>query len=102
VLSKGRSGVDSIVASVVAVQDSLLEQIAACDRSIRQLAQKDAAARRLMTVPGVGPVVALAYVHSPSSARAGTLSSSGRIVNFKCYSGAWEGSERWQRSDVAA
>jgi transposase len=62
VLSKGRSGVDSIVASVVAVRDSLLEQIAACDRSIRQLAQKDEAARRLMTVPGVGPVVALAYI----------------------------------------
>jgi transposase len=61
-LSEGRPGVDSIVASMVAVRDSLLEQIAACDRTIRRLAKKDAAAWRLMTVPGVGPVVALAYI----------------------------------------
>jgi transposase len=45
-----------------AVRDSLIEQITVCDRAIRQLAKKDAAARRLMTVPGVGPVVALAYI----------------------------------------
>jgi transposase len=61
-LSEGRSGVDSIVASMVAVRDSLLEQIAVCDRAIRRLAKKDEAAQRLMTVPGVGPVVALAYI----------------------------------------
>jgi transposase len=61
-LSKGSPGVDSIVASMVAVRDSLLEQITACDRAIRRLAKKDDTARRLMTVPGVGPVVALAYI----------------------------------------
>ena len=61
-LSEGRPGVDSIVASMVAVRDSLLEQIAVCDRAIRRLAKKDEAAQRLMTVPGVGPVVALAYI----------------------------------------
>src|ERR1700742_1382131 len=61
-LSEGRPGIESIVASMVAVRDSLLEQIIACDRAIRQLTKKDAAARRLMTVPGVGPVVALAYI----------------------------------------
>jgi transposase len=44
------------------VRDSLIEQIIVCDRAIRQLAKKDAVARRLMTVPGVGPVVALAYI----------------------------------------
>jgi transposase len=46
----------------VAVRDSLLEQIIVCDRAIRRLAKKDDTARRLMTVPGVGPVVALAYI----------------------------------------
>jgi transposase len=61
-LSEGRPGTESIVASMVAVRDSLIEQITVCDRAIRQLAKKDAAARRLMTVPGVGPVVALAYI----------------------------------------
>jgi transposase len=61
-LSEGRPGVESIVASMVTVRDSLLEQITVCDRTIRRLAKKDEAARRLMTVPGVGPVVALAYI----------------------------------------
>jgi transposase len=47
---------------MMAVRDSLLEQIAVCDRAIRRLAKKDETAQRLMTVPGVGPVVALAYI----------------------------------------
>ena len=51
-LSKGQPGIDGVVASMVAVRDSLLEQIIVCDDT----------ARRLMTVPGVGPVVALAYI----------------------------------------
>jgi transposase len=58
-LSKGQPGIDGVVASMVAVRDSLLEQIIVCDRAIRRLAKKDDTARRLMTVPGVGPVVAL-------------------------------------------
>jgi len=39
-----------------------VKQIAVFDRAIRRLAKADAVARRLMTVPGVGPVVALAYM----------------------------------------
>jgi transposase len=61
-LSEGRPGIESIVASMVTVRDSLLEQIIVCDRAIRRLAKTDEAVRRLMTVPGVGPVVALAYI----------------------------------------
>ena len=61
-LSKQQPGIDGVVASMVAVRDSLLEQIIVCDRAIRRLAKKDDTARRLMTVPGVGPVVALAYI----------------------------------------
>jgi transposase len=53
-LSEGRLGIESTVASMVAVRDSLIEQITVCDRAIRQLAKQDTAARRLMTVPGVG------------------------------------------------
>jgi transposase len=61
-LAEGHPGIDCIVASMVSVRDSLLKQIAVFDRSIRQLAKTDNTARRLMTVPGVGPVVALAYM----------------------------------------
>jgi transposase len=44
-LSEGRPGIESIVVSMVAVHDSLLEQIIVCDRAIRRLAKKDEAAR---------------------------------------------------------
>src|ERR1700710_2929034 len=47
---------------MVAVRDSLLEEIAVCDRTIRRLAKKNETAQRLMTVSGVGPVIALAYI----------------------------------------
>jgi transposase len=61
-LSKGHPGVDCVVASMVAVRDSPLEQITVCDRTVRKLAKKDDTARRLMTAPGVGSIVALAYI----------------------------------------
>ena len=43
-------------------RDSLIEQITVCDRAIRRLAREDEMVRRVMTVPGVGPGVALAYI----------------------------------------
>jgi hypothetical protein len=36
---------------MVAVRDSLIEQIVVCDRAIRRLAKEDETARRLVTVP---------------------------------------------------
>jgi transposase len=47
---------------MVAVRDSLIEQIVVCDRAIRRLAKEDETARPLMSVPSVGPIVALAYM----------------------------------------
>jgi transposase len=46
---------------MVAVCYSMLKQIASLI-AIRRLARSGQTARRLMTVPGVGPVVALAYM----------------------------------------
>jgi transposase len=42
----------------------LSEQIAAADRGARQAAEGNPAAARLMTVPGVGPLTALTFVHT--------------------------------------
>jgi transposase len=61
-LAEGHPGIDCVVASLVAVRDSVLQQVAVFDRAIRRLVKTDETARRLMTVPGVGPVVALAYM----------------------------------------
>jgi transposase len=60
-LAKGRPEVDAVVSAMVVVRDSLVQQIAAFDRIIRRLAKGDDTSRRLMSVPGVGPVVSLAF-----------------------------------------
>jgi transposase len=44
------------------LHDELDERIAPLDEALREAANQDAAARRLMTHPGVGPVVSLAFV----------------------------------------
>jgi transposase len=49
-LAEGHPGIDCVVASMVAVRDNLLKQVAVFDRAIRRLAKTDDTARRLMTV----------------------------------------------------
>ena len=61
-LAEGHPGIDCVVAAMVTVRDSLLKQLAVFDRAIRQLAKTDDTARRLMTEPSFGSVVALAYM----------------------------------------
>jgi transposase len=51
----------SLVDAMLVVRDTVVAQIAELDRTIRQLARNDDTIRRMMTVPGVGPVVALAF-----------------------------------------
>jgi len=43
---------------------ALSERITAADRSLAQAAKQDPSAARLMTVPGVGPLTALTFVHT--------------------------------------
>ena len=61
-LAKGRPEVDGIVTAMLVVRDSLVQQIAVFDRVIRRLVKGDDTARRLVSVPSVGPVVALAFM----------------------------------------
>ena len=51
----------AIVEPLLTVWQSLREQVAELDRQVRVRAREDARVRRLMTAPGVGVVVALAY-----------------------------------------
>jgi transposase len=52
----------AIVEPLLVVWHAAREQIAIFDRQLLTRARSDAAARHLMTIPGVGVVVALAYV----------------------------------------
>ena len=51
----------AITEPMLRVRRTLLEEFAQLDRLARQVARKDAVCQRLMTVPGVGVVVALTY-----------------------------------------
>lgn len=51
----------AIVEPLLLAWQALREQVAALDVQVNMRAKADAAARRLMTVPGVGVIVALAY-----------------------------------------
>lgn len=51
----------AIVEPLLVVWHAIREQVEMLDRQILARACADAAARRLMTIPGVGVVVALAY-----------------------------------------
>jgi transposase len=50
-----------IVEPLLLAWHAIREQLAALDQQVNRRAKTDAAARRLMTVPGVGVIVALAY-----------------------------------------
>jgi transposase len=47
---------------ILVARDSLADELARLDRLVRDQARDDAVCRRLMTVPGVGAIVALSYV----------------------------------------
>jgi transposase len=45
------------------------KQVAVLDREIARRAKEDEAARRLMTIPGIGPIAATATSHWPRRSR---------------------------------
>lgn len=59
--TEGNAVLTAIIEPLLAAWQALRDQAAAYDREITMKAKSDTAARRLMTVPGVGVVVALAY-----------------------------------------
>ena len=61
VLVEGRSALAAITAPMLRVRRVLMEEFARLDRMARSLARGDAICRWLMTVPGVGVIVALTY-----------------------------------------
>jgi transposase len=52
----------AVVRPMLAARAELERQFAVLDKQLRQLVRHHAVCRRLMTVPGVGPVASLAYV----------------------------------------
>jgi len=61
-LIKGHPILTDAIAPILAARDGIAEQLDRIDRRVRDEARNDTVCRRLMTVPGVGAIVALTYV----------------------------------------
>jgi transposase len=61
-LIEGLPGLVAIVEPLLAAREKLRDEFAKLDRIVRDEANQDPVCRRLTTVPGVGPIVSLAYV----------------------------------------
>ena len=59
--SEGIIGLSAAIRGLVAARTAVLAAVAAIDADIRQLVRASAACRRLMTIPGVGQLTALAF-----------------------------------------
>ena len=60
--SDEQSALSGALRGLLTARDALLGAIAAINRDIKQLAQSSEACQRLMTIPGVGHITALAFV----------------------------------------
>ena len=60
--SKGVTGLSRAVCGLLAARTAVLAAITAIDRDLNRLARASEACRRLMTIPGVGQLTALAFV----------------------------------------
>src|SRR6201999_245028 len=60
-LANGHPMLSSLVAKLADVRRLVVLQVAAIDREIRRLIQSETNLKRLMTVPGVGPITAVAF-----------------------------------------
>ena len=63
-LAAGHPVMRGLVAKLAAVRRHVASQIAEIDRDVRRLARIEPTLKRLMTVPGVGPITALAFLSS--------------------------------------
>ena len=60
--SQGVAGLACAMAGLLTARNAVLEAITAIDRDMKRLARSSEACRRLMTIPGVGQLTALAFV----------------------------------------
>jgi transposase len=60
-LVEGRPELEDITASLLAARQMLRKELSRLHRKVLEITRGDSVCRRLMTIPGIGPVVALAF-----------------------------------------
>jgi transposase len=87
------------VASLLVAIDAINAEIAAADRALAKEAREDDVCRRLMTVPGVGPVTALRFVAALDERQRFTHAH--EVASYLgLVPGEWSSSERKQRTSI--
>lgn len=61
-MSEGVAGLSAAMRGLITAREAVLAAITSIDTDVRKTVRASAACRRLMTVPGIGPLTALAYV----------------------------------------
>lgn len=61
-LAEGHPGISALVAKLADVRRHIASQVAAIDRDIRRLVHAEPTLKRFTSVPGVGPITALAFL----------------------------------------
>ncbi len=61
-LAEGNPTISGLVAKLAEVRRHVVAQVAALDRDIRRLVRSEPVLRRFLTVPGVGPITAVAFL----------------------------------------
>ena len=60
--SEGIAGLSAAMRGLIAARTAVMTAVAAIDADMRRMTRASAACRRLMTIPGVGQLTALAFV----------------------------------------
>lgn len=61
-LAEGNGTISGLVTKLAEVRRHVVAQVAALDRDIRRLVRREPILKRFMTVPGVGPITAVAFL----------------------------------------
>ena len=61
-LAEGNGTISGLMTKLAEVRRHVVAQVAALDRDIRRLVRREPALKRFMTVPGVGPITAVAFL----------------------------------------
>ncbi len=61
-ISLPRGGAPDTLRGLIATRSHLIKRIAKLDAKIKRRAREDEAARHLMTIPGIGPMIVTAIV----------------------------------------
>jgi transposase len=68
--SEGVAGLSAAMRGLIAARTAVMTAVAAIDADMRRMTRASAACRRLMTIPGVGQLTALAFVAAIDDPRA--------------------------------